>query len=286
MADEERVVVVDPQSSGAPENGGGAAPEGGASAPAPVDPTTAALTSKVNQLANMLGSVVKDTQTERAKREQARVTTDLDAAIAKADREVEAAKAQLTKVQDEGTASEIADAHAALSQAIATRTTRSTQVEAAKEQMKREAERPATAEKPAQSDEALKAWMGRNPWYNNDAPMTAAAKAAHTQLANEGKFVVGSRAYWTEIDNQMRQKFPDRFAGAPAAVSPTGGDPSTTSAAPGQVRVQRSVVDGWRKMGLDVDNPEVLQRLAVTNRQAAVDKGILGPTPVTARIRT
>ena len=81
----------------------------------------------------------------------------------------------------------------------------------------------------------------------------------------------------------MAQKFPDRFGGTPPTSNAPSGQPSTPQRRGG--RIAQSIADGWRRMGINVDDPETVKRM-VANREKAVQKGILPETPVTGPVIT
>ena len=59
--------------------------------------------------------------------------------------------------------------------------------------------------------EKTKDWMSRNEWFQKDKVMTNAAFSIHEDLVTQG-FDPESDEYYTEIDNQLRGYFPNKFA--------------------------------------------------------------------------
>ena len=59
--------------------------------------------------------------------------------------------------------------------------------------------------------EKAKAWADENTWFGQDKVMTNAAYTIHTDLVQKG-FDPESDDYYTEVNKQMRENFPNRFA--------------------------------------------------------------------------
>ena len=54
------------------------------------------------------------------------------------------------------------------------------------------------------------AWLDRNPWYGTDDDMSYLAMGVHRRLEREG-VALGSDHYFSVIDKEMRQRFPEKF---------------------------------------------------------------------------
>tara|TARA_R100000805_G_C3588263_1_gene90658 strand:+ start:39 stop:956 length:918 start_codon:yes stop_codon:yes gene_type:complete len=59
--------------------------------------------------------------------------------------------------------------------------------------------------------EKAKAWADENTWFGQDKVMTNAAYTIHTDLVQKG-FDPESDDYYTEVNKQMRENFPNKFA--------------------------------------------------------------------------
>ena len=59
--------------------------------------------------------------------------------------------------------------------------------------------------------EKAKAWADENTWFGQDKVITNAAYTIHTDLVQKG-FDPESDEYYTEVNKQMRENFPNRFA--------------------------------------------------------------------------
>jgi hypothetical protein len=112
--------------------------------------------------------------------------------------------------------------------------------------------------------------------------MTRDAMAISDRIRNAGAIPVGSKEYFAVIDRELKNKYPDRLGGAPETAGGGGGQaPGAGTARRG--RVHQSVLDGWRRMGIDVSDPKVVDRM-LSHRQTAVNKGILPETPINAPV--
>ena len=130
----------------------------------------------------------------------------------------------------------------------------------------------------------LDSWRTKHSsWYGVDKDMTKAAHEIDAQIRGAGVLEAGSKEYFDAIDRQMSQKFPDQFKGTPRTGS--GGGAPVTSGGQRQVRIPASVADGYRRMGINIDDPKVAQRM-VKNRERAVDKGWLPEQPASGRLVT
>ena len=80
----------------------------------------------------------------------------------------------------------------------------------------------------------------------------------------------------------MSQKYPDRMGGTPSTM---GGGYSGTPNTASRGRIDKSVAEGYRRMGINIDDPETAKRM-IANRQKAVQKGFLPDQPVRGPIVT
>ncbi len=107
-------------------------------------------------------------------------------------------------------------------------------------------------------------------WYGVDKDMTKAAHEIDAAIRGAGVLEPGSREYFIAIDKQMAQKYPDRFRGTP----PTGSGGGSHYPRGGTQRIEKEIAEGYRRMGIDIDDPVVAKRM-IANRETAVQKGLL-----------
>jgi hypothetical protein len=62
-------------------------------------------------------------------------------------------------------------------------------------------------------DPRVEDWAERNPWYGRDTAMTHAAWGIHRQLIQVEGFDPNTEAYYDELDNRLRQTFPQKLGG-------------------------------------------------------------------------
>ena len=60
-------------------------------------------------------------------------------------------------------------------------------------------------------------WAERNPWYGRDTAMTHAAWGIHRQLIQSEGFDPNSNEYYDELDNRLKQTFPQKLGGGQQA---------------------------------------------------------------------
>jgi hypothetical protein len=114
--------------------------------------------------------------------------------------------------------------------------------------------------------------------------MTDKAHDIHGRIVSAGAIAVGSPEYFETIDRQMKQSYPDRFGGTPATASGDSGGGRGGGGSPAQGRIPQSVIEGWKRMGIDTSDKAVVERM-IGHRSKLVDKGILTPTPVYDRVK-
>ena len=111
--------------------------------------------------------------------------------------------------------------------------------------------------------------------------MTRAAHEIDGRIRAAGAIPVGSKEYFKAIDREMSSRFPDKFGGTPTTAGGGGGGGTS----PRKGRIAQSIVEGWRRMGINVNDPKVIERMT-KHRELAVSKGILPQEPVGGAIRS
>jgi len=112
-------------------------------------------------------------------------------------------------------------------------------------------------QQPQVSEQAQK-WREKNPWFDTDIPMKAYALGVHTQLVEDG-VQVDSPDYYSKIDSEMRQRFPERFKSEKPRREGSVVAPANRS---GQGRAQRKVT-------LTESQVRIARRLGLTPQQMA-----------------
>jgi hypothetical protein len=108
-------------------------------------------------------------------------------------------------------------------------------------------------------DPRAREWQDRNPWFGTNRKMTAYAAAVHEDLVqNEGISTV-SDEYYSRINQEMRDRFPEAFeSGKPADASPQRQksnvvSPATRSTAPRKVVLTKSQVEIAKRLGVPLE---------------------------------
>jgi len=108
---------------------------------------------------------------------------------------------------------------------------------------------------PRQPDPRAEEWAKENEWFGKDEAMTFTALAHHKKLLNEG-FDPKSDDYYTEINQYMKEQFPQKFEKevkekAPQTVSGASRTGKTTGAK--KVKLTPSQVAIAKKLGLTLE---------------------------------
>lgn len=272
------------------DNGeGGGGYEGGDAPSTPENDRVSALEARLGKLTQVLTATVqRDQQREQQTQQQQEHDKTLRSAqsfVSDAEAKLNAARKKLAAAHETGDGVAIADATAEVSTYAAEHT-------AARMHFQSLAQRPAHPQQPAQpqqtqqqvDDSNLRQWRARNSsWYGVDPEMTQAAQSAAKAIESERVLEVGSPAYFQAIDARVRKQYGDRMPQNNAAqmTSPRGN--MGQRPAPTQNRIPESVAEGYRKMGINIDNPETAKQLLAA-RERAVEKGFLPSEPLNARV--
>jgi hypothetical protein len=270
------------------EDGGGESYlDGGASetAPAPVDDRTSKVEARLDRLSQSVEGFISGQKKSQAETAVAQNEQRIKNAEAKAAQAVDEAEGALAVAFDDGDGVQIAKAQRKLAEAASSRERVSAAAYEARERAKGAEKR--TGGTHAGDDELdtsnLVGWKNKHKaWYGIDSEMTKAAHALDANIREAGVLASGSKEYYDAIDRQMKQKFPDHFGGTP----PTGGNSgASVQGGKAQSRISASSAEGFRRMGINVDDPAVAKRM-IANREHAVRKGFLPETPNTGRVLT
>lgn len=278
------------------EGAGGAAPtgaEGGSPAPDNTGRQLSAFEQRLDNMSKQLGDFMSSQKQDKTKSEIAGYDSQLTSALREKETAVSTAEKALADAYDSGEGAAVARAQRELNEAINAKDTAKRTLDTFRTKA-RELERrdggsqgnPGNAQQSGGSDDPtnLNAWKSKHAsWYGVDNEMTKAAHAVDQRIRTAGVLAVGSKEYFNAIDREMKSQFPDKFGGTPPTSGGGGGNQNHGSGYQG--RVPSSVLQGWQRMGIDTSNPETVKRM-LSNRQKAVDKGILSAEPVQGSIVT
>ena len=261
------------------EGAGGGVSEGEISSPpAPAEDKLTALEERLSRIARSVEGMTSEQRQRKTIDTLARRDAELQRAKADAQQAVADAEERLADAYDNGEGIEIAKAQRALSEMVAKVERADAELEGFRQQVKQAERAPVTEEV---DNTNLNSWKKKNEaWYGVDAEMTKAAHRIDRQIRDAGVWSVGTTEYFDAIDREMRSMYPDKFGGTPQTMSRSS---STSPSTPDRGRISKSVADGLRRMGLNVDDPAVAKRI-IQHRQTAVEKGILPEQPVQGSI--
>lgn len=268
-----------------PDAGAGGGGGQGASG-APTTDRQAAYEARLDKMGQSIDQLLnrtrKDEEVREAEGKLAQIRTAVTESVNKLKGDVKQAEDALAAAYDEGEGKDIARAQRILSE----RAARLERIQSDGARLLKEQEAKIKAEPKkdtADSDGVdrteLNKWLAANPWYNTDAEKRTAANQIDAALKAEGQILTGTPQYFEAINKRMAEKFPAFFKGSPGSAG--GGSGEQVGQA--QTRVDRETAEAWRRMGINVDDPDTVKRM-LGHRQTAVEKGILPQTPITGRV--
>lgn len=240
------------------------------------------------RLSRLEGTVDKvDRSLQEGRRIQA--VTNLENKMAEDLENVEKAVTQAKRahrdlVEDGAEADQIADANVKLQEAIAVQREMTHKQTAVRDKLKEMAAGGQAQPGNQNLDTTnLEAWKQRNSWYEKDPEMTRAAQELHGAIEKE--YVVGTAAYFNEIDRRMGERFPNQFGGGQFAG---GGQ----SAMRGNLDSPARAAQGSSRRGIRMDSEQVraMQSMGMNpedwynGRTEAVQHGLLNERPSYGRV--
>jgi len=106
----------------------------------------------------------------------------------------------------------------------------------------------------AEPDPKAKAWADKNDWFGQDEVMTYAAFGIHRKLVEEEGFDPSSDDYYNEIDNRMRNEFPQKFkTGKTSAVAPADSSSSRKPSGRRTVKLEPSEIQMARRLNVPLE---------------------------------
>jgi hypothetical protein len=260
-------------------------PEGedGGGGDAPATDRNAKLEQRVEALTGQLSGFLSKAQKQEAESAAMRAENVIRAAIEKGEKEVTDAEAALAKAIEDGDAGTIARAQRDMAQKAA----RLERINAEADQVRRDMKKPERRSGGAGGGDLdttnLDNWKSKHSsWYGVDKEMTKAAHEIDAKIREAGAITPGTEEYFNAVDRQMSARFPDKLSGSPQTGSRSSSANPPGGSGGGQ-RIAASVAEGYRRMGINIDDPKVAARM-IANREKAVQKGFLPAQPVTGRI--
>jgi hypothetical protein len=239
--------------------------------------------ARLNRITDAISGLTRDSEARETQSRVSSAEASLRQRLAQADTAVTLAERRVAEAYDSGDGATIARANRAMTEAIAAREGVKTDVrefdrwkkdmETRKPQQQPQ-QQPQAGDEGAKDTRNLNDWKSRNSsWYGVDTDMTKAAHEVDKSIREAGVIPVGSQEYFKAIDRQMAQRYPDKMRSTPDTAGAGGGRPQAPQRQGGG-RIPASVLDGWARMGINVNDDKTLERM-VRNQQALVAKGIL-----------
>lgn len=266
-----------------PDDGtGGGGGDGGDTQP--VD-RTAKLEQRLEQMGSQLTGFMTKAQKDAADSAAMRAENVIRAAISKGQGELDDAEKALAKAIEDGEAASIARAQTTVAQKAARLERINAEADQARRDLKTQGERRQGGTRTDDLDTTnLDSWKSKHSsWYGVDKDMTKAAHEIDGKIRDAGVITPGTKEYFDAVDRQMSALVPGKLSGSPQTGSRSGGSGAGEGGRGGGQRIAASVAEGYRRMGINVDDPKVAARM-IANREKAVQKGFLPAVPVTGRI--
>lgn len=264
-------------------------PETPAAAPAP---DMSRFDERLNRISEAVGAMARNQEISAIRGRITARGTELERAFKDSEIAVDRAEADLATAIEEGDSAVMAKRQRELADRIASREQARGELGQFKNAMSEMEKRsggstgtPSTTGNPPSQPQKdmtnLNGWKKKNSsWYGVDDDMTKAAHEFDRSIREEGVIADGSQEYFREIDRRMASRYPEKFRSAPQ----TGGGSSREQGGQRMSgKIPNDVLDGWRRMGINVDDDKTLERM-VANRQKLVDKEILPDVPAYGRV--
>ncbi len=204
-----------------------AAPEADTADEGELEDYSSGVQSRINELTKRFREEERQKQSaleyaENIQRENADLKSRMDALDknyleqfeSRVSSELETAKRVLKEAHETGDIDKLVEAQEALAELTLQKTTAKSSKESSVE-VQREAApapqaAPQAAPRPAPDPKAEK-WAQENEWFGQDEVMTYAAFGIHRRMVEDEGFDPTSDEYYAEIDNRLRNEFPNKF---------------------------------------------------------------------------
>jgi hypothetical protein len=204
-----------------------AAPEADTADEGELEDYSSGVQSRINELTKRFREEERQKQSaieyaENIQRENADLKSRMDALDknyleqfeSRVSSELETAKRVLKEAHETGDIDKLVEAQEALAELTLQKTTAKSSKESSVE-VQREAApapqaAPQAAPQPAPDPKAEK-WAQENEWFGQDEVMTYAAFGIHRRMVEDEGFDPTSDEYYAEIDNRLRNEFPNKF---------------------------------------------------------------------------
>jgi hypothetical protein len=125
-------------------------------------------------------------------------------------------------------------------------------------------------QQPQRLDSKTQSWLDKNSWYGVDEDMSFLAMGVHRRLEREG-VPIGSDHYYSTIDKEMRQRFPEKFDAAEETKSSSEPEvkPSVKTSKPSNVVAPATRSTSPKKVRLTTTQLQLAKKFNLTPEQYA-----------------
>jgi hypothetical protein len=125
-------------------------------------------------------------------------------------------------------------------------------------------------QQPQRLESKTQAWLDKNSWYGVDEDMSYLAMGVHRRLEKEG-VAIGSEHYFNVIDNEMHQRFPEKFENTEETKDSSRAEykPSAKTSKPATVVAPATRSTSPKRITLTLRQQALAKKLNLTNEQYA-----------------
>tara|TARA_R110000765_G_scaffold89748_2_gene171049 strand:- start:158 stop:1021 length:864 start_codon:yes stop_codon:yes gene_type:complete len=177
--------------------------------------------------------------------------------------QIEQAEKDLTRAMELGDSSEAVKIQRAMT-SLAIENDRAEQAKMQQDRYRQQSEvqrqveiaQPMPQQQPRRPDPKAEVWAQRNSWFGQDEAMTYAAFGIHKKLVEQEGFDPASDEYYSELDRQVADSFPHKFANRKARPAQNVASVSRTNSGRSsgkKVRLTPSQVAIAKKLGVPLE---------------------------------
>jgi len=130
--------------------------------------------------------------------------------------EMESAKNTLREAHETGDVDKIVSAQESMAELAVQKSNRKS-LQSSEEDEGVAVQQPAPVQQPAvaKADPKAESWAAKNDWFGQDEVMTYGAFGIHRRLVEDEGFDPSTDDYYAELDNRLRNEFPNKFDSKP-----------------------------------------------------------------------
>lgn len=186
-------------------------------------------------------------------------------------RELENAKREYKEAYDSGDSDRLVDAQEKLTDVkIKAKDIERYKPEYSEETLQNRENDVKIQQQPQRLDSKTQSWLDKNSWYGVDEDMSFLAMGVHRRLEREG-VPIGSDHYYNVIDNEMKQRFPEKFENNEETkdFSEPEAKTSVKTSKPSTVVAPATRSTSPKRITLNLRQQALAKKLNLTNEQYA-----------------